>query len=201
MKVMRVCAFALLFASVAFCRPQEETNDIDEQEEEEEFEIGDIPNFISAPMNVSARPGTNIRLTCQVSNMNVPLMWSRVENGKTVVLALGDRVFASGEDASRFSLRELDNKGGQSLTIFRASKSDAGEYLCQVMSQPPKSLKFIVTVDENVDNTPETTVNDDGKTEAEGKAEEAAAAAGGSAKSAVLSLFSVAVFAVLSKLA
>ncbi len=54
-------------------------------------------------------------------------------------------------------MRELDNNGGNSLTIVDAEESDSGAYTCTVMVNPPKIITYNVLVGDFPETTTTTT--------------------------------------------
>merc|ERR1719264_2404519 len=83
-----------------------------------------------------------IRLQCLVENNdNIPIIWSHVQQSGTSQIAIGEKVINS-----RASVR-ADNSGS-TLLIPQAKVSDAGDYLCQVVTgqDPIPSLVHTVSV-------------------------------------------------------
>lgn len=61
-------------------------------------------------------------------------------------LAIGKILYVSGPDADRFSVEIEPESKGSTLVIALAKPSDVGDYICQVSSNPPATLRHSVTM-------------------------------------------------------
>ena len=92
-----------------------------------------LPVFVSSPRVYTVTAGHTARLECQVDRLGpMVLSWKRVENGTTNYVATGKLVMV---DNSRFSV--LTSTASSTLLITLAAVEDAGQYMCEISSNPP----------------------------------------------------------------
>ena len=99
------------------------------------------PRIITEPLTVMVNEGDVIRLPCRVDDLDhIPLLWKKDSD----IISIGDKTIDT-----RFCL-ESDNKGytlvGITLVLGPAEKSDAGEYTCQLASDPQTVLRHQIKV-------------------------------------------------------
>lgn len=113
-----------------------------EYEEEETF-ADFVPIFQTDPTTYTVDKGNTARLLCQVDQLGpMVISWKKVKQGNNLAyVAAGKSVM---EDPDRFSV-EVDDVSS-TLTILLVNREDMGQYICEVSSQPPVTLKHTVEI-------------------------------------------------------
>jgi len=110
-----------------------------------------LPNIPTQPpefanpkvLNISARLDSTVVLPCRVTNLGiVSVSWLRAP--QLTVLSSGSYMFSS---SSRMSLLHDEGSPDYNLQISRVKSTDAGQYLCQLNTQPTQSARVnLITV-------------------------------------------------------
>ena len=110
-----------------------------EQEGEDYQEESDstfLPVFLTAPRVYRVTAGHTARLECQVDRLGpMVLSWRREHNGTSSYVATGTLMML---DNKRFSV--LSSTTSSTLLITLAAPEDAGQYSCEISSNPPVHL-------------------------------------------------------------
>jgi len=94
-------------------------------------------------LNISARLDSTVVLPCRVTNLGmVSVSWLRAP--QLTVLSSGSYMFSS---SPRMSLLHDEGSPDYNLQIARVKSTDAGQYLCQLNTQPTQSARVnLITV-------------------------------------------------------
>lgn len=120
----------------------------EEQVEEEEASVQDLPDFLSANETIHVSLGSTLKQVCQVNQMtpNVNLIWSvkKMEANNNMVLTIGN-TRVTGNARMSFQLLTSSSEG-MVMTIKDFSHEDAGLYECKVAAPNGKSVYFDIKV-------------------------------------------------------
>ena len=105
----------------------------DSEDYQEETDSTFLPVFVTAPRVYRVTAGHTARLECQVDRLGpMVLSWRRVNNGTNSYIATGTLMML---DNKRFSV--LSSTTSSTLLITLATPEDAGQYICEISSNPP----------------------------------------------------------------
>ena len=125
---------------------EEEFEDVDEGVEYEEADSGIIPRFTTNAQHFKVPAQHSIRMPCRVDNLgHMVVSWKKVDPRKPssmTYLSTGKHKLVS--DA-RISLEEV-NERGSTLVLDQVSEADIGDYVCEVSSTPPATLRHELSI-------------------------------------------------------
>jgi len=101
--------------------------------EEEEAAIHLLPQLVTQPTRVLVREGSSARLECQVDRLGpLVISWKKMDKTGVNYLATGGIKLVND---SRVTV--LPSSVSSRLLISQVREEDAGEYVCELSSQPP----------------------------------------------------------------
>jgi len=110
--------------------------EVDELEDEEDFfNVEDLPQFISTPSYLMIEEGSTAKFTCSVKGLHNPtISWRKVEFNETdsVYIAVGSTLLSTDP-----RIQVLSRSFSSSLQILLVQDKDVADYQCQVFSHPP----------------------------------------------------------------
>ena len=118
------------------------TSTIDDNFEENEEVIQDIPNLLTSNQTVNKLPGEDLSLFCQYNSYTakIPVMWH-----------FNSKMYIAGETKlsfdREFSVKITEGQGeGVRLVVPNLNVNDSGLYTCKLAAEPPQAATFNVQV-------------------------------------------------------
>ena len=118
------------------------TSTIDDNFEENEEVIQDIPNLLTSNQTLNKSPGEDLSLFCQYNSYraDIPVLWH-----------FNSKMYSAGEtklyNQREFSVKITQGQGeGVRLVVPNLTQNDSGLYTCKLGAQHSKSATFNVQV-------------------------------------------------------
>jgi len=120
--------------------------DYDNQEYDEEPQPSLIPQFEIEAQHFKVAKDRVIRLPCRVDQLGpMVISWKKADPDGSNLQYLATGSHSLSRD-SRISVEEATNGKGSTLVISFANDQDVGEYICEVSSNPPATLRHHVSL-------------------------------------------------------